>query len=72
MRYSDILTHSLFQYRDDDLPPLDYGLNHTLIVKALNNTYGDLPFMTHSDEVSRQTIQLSLMLLTWFLTLGSI
>jgi len=38
------------RYRDDDLPPLDYGLNHTLIVKSLNNTYGDLPFMTHSDE----------------------
>ena len=39
------------QFRDEDLPPLRYGANHTLVVKSLNNSRGDLPFMTHSDEV---------------------
>jgi len=38
------------RFSDDQLPPLQYGPNHTLIVKSLNNSYGDLPFMTHSDE----------------------
>ena len=42
----------VLQFRDDDLPPLSYGPNHTLIVKTLNNSFGDLPFMTHSDEVT--------------------
>ena len=44
----------LLQFRDDDLPPLSYGPNHTLIVKTLNNSFGDLPFMTHSDEVTTE------------------
>ena len=42
----------MLQFRDDDLPPLKYGPNHTLIVKTLNNSFGDLPFMSHSDEVT--------------------
>ena len=46
----------LLQFRDDDLPPLKYGPNHTLIVKTLNNSFGDLPFMTHSDEVKMSKI----------------
>ena len=47
-----LLSRFLLQFKDDDLPPLHYGPNHTLIVKTLNNSFGDLPFMTHSDEVN--------------------
>ena len=46
------------QFRDDDLPPLRYGANHTLVVKSLNNSRGDLPFMTHSDEVGDTRIKM--------------
>ena len=46
------------QFRDDDLPALRYGANHTLVVKSLNNSRGDLPFMTHSDEVGDTRIKM--------------
>ena len=46
------------QFRDEDLPALRYGANHTLVVKSLNNSRGDLPFMTHSDEVGDTRIKM--------------
>ena len=41
----------LLQYRDQDLPDLQYGPRHTLIENTVNNTRGDLPFTTPGEKV---------------------
>ena len=41
----------LFQYRDEDLPVLEYGPRHLLIENTINNSVGDLPFTSPGDQV---------------------
>ena len=45
----------LFQYRDEDLPELDYGPSHKLIENTFNNSLGLLPFITPGDQVRLST-----------------